>query len=226
MNLPDKNLSTEFTHAIEVNTSGEAPKRIIEAQKYDLSYRAVAERVGGIKSDDFLTLSQRFVALSTEVYGQSSVELSLNRGVPVGLDAIAAGFGEYEGPQGTSIDMSVLDPTSFKDLFRSADSLVLSARPRDKSEAFASSFGQIEWTRKRASKLFFYAQDGGNYDLPANERPLQNALARKMFFVPESAPKGMLRVKLGIEAYINASEGNINPSNALAALALSRLKSR
>lgn len=206
-------------------SEAEAPANVIESMKHASTYRAVVTRRHGIRAGDFFDLSQRFIALCTSAYGESDVELRLNQGVPVGLAQVAASFGEYAGAQGTPLSMDEIDADKFSDIFEIADSIVLRIDPRHRVPEFMSSFAQVSWTRQRPGVLSFSAQDGGSYHLPGNERPLQSLLTRKMFFVPDSAPKRGLKVKLGISEYIKARGPNKREAGLVAgaiAMSLSR----
>lgn len=179
----------------------DAPASVIEAVEHETQYTAVVSRRGGIKPQDYLALSQRFASLCNEVYGESDFQLLLDQGVSVDPESVVASQDEYLGDLGVSVTIDRIDPTAFTEIFTSASSLTLRIAPKQITEGLESSFAQVKWTRERPQVLGFYAQNGGNYDLPPSERPLQKLLTRRMFFVPESAPKRGLKVKLGLGEY-------------------------
>jgi hypothetical protein len=188
----------------------EAPQRVLEVERFASTYHAVLKkRLGYITADDFLKYARRFTVLCNEIYQGSVLELRRNKSVPLGFAVFAASQGVYEGNLGEVIDIVQLTPDSFREMFERSSSVVLDIRPEVSREDIRSSFAQIEWTRGRPRTIFFYAQQGGRYDLEGSQRPLENLLLRRLFHVSGVAPSLNFAVKLGVGASLDEAEGKL-----------------
>ncbi|MBI2626788.1 MAG: hypothetical protein HYW77_00915 [Parcubacteria group bacterium] len=186
----------------------EAPQRVLEAERFASTYHAVLKkRLGHITTEDFLRYARRFTVLCNEIYQGSMLELRRDKSVPLGFAVFAASQGVYEGNPGETIDIGQLTANSFREMFEHSSSMVLDIRPRVSREDIRSSFAQIKWTRGRPRTIFFYAQQGGRYDLEGSQRPLENLLLRKLFHVSGVAPSINFAVKLGVGASLDEAEG-------------------
>lgn len=188
----------------------EAPRRVLEAERLASTYHAVLKkRVGHITAYDFLKYARRFSVLCNEIYQGSVLELRKNKRVPLGFAVFAASQGVYKGNPGEMIDVSRLTGESFREMFEHSSSMVLNVKPMVPRDDIRSSFAQIEWTRGRPRTIFFYAQQGGRYDLKGSQRPLENLLLRKLFHVSGVAPSLNFAVKLGVGASLDEAEGKL-----------------
>lgn len=194
----------------------EAPRRVLEAERFAFNYWAVLKkRFGHITADDFLKYSRRFSVLCGEVYRGSNLELRINKGVPLGFAVLAANLGIWEGVPGEKLDVSQLTVDTFREIFARSSSVTLDIRPIIERDDIRLSFSQIEWTRERPRTIFLYAQDGGRYDQRRDQTgeyhrgPLHDLLLRKMFYVAGTAPSFNFVVKMGVGASIKASEGRM-----------------
>ena len=188
----------------------EAPQRILEAQRSASTYYAVLKkRFGHITADDFLKYTRRFAVLCNEIYHGSRLELLKDKSIPLGYAVSAASRGLYRGNPGEAIDIDCLTIESFREVFGCSSSIILNIKPKALREDICASFSQIEWTYGRPRTIFFYAQQGGRYDLEGSLRPLENLLFRKMFHVPGFAPSINFAVKLGICAFLDEAEGKL-----------------
>lgn len=184
----------------------EAPYHIVEAAQSAASYHAVMKkRHGRVAAEDFPKYASRMVALCDEIYLGSSLELRKNKHIPLRLAAFAVSLDFHEDNSGEAVDIAQLTADSFREMFDSASSVVLDIRPRDFREDVRYSFAQVEWTREKPKAIFFYAQQGGRYDCEGGQRPLENLLLRKMFYVTGTAPGYGFDVKLGVGAVLDES---------------------
>lgn len=194
----------------EVVGREEAPRCVLEAERFASTYNAVLKkRFGHITADDFLKYARRFALLCNEIYRGSELELRRNKSVPLGFAVFAASQSVYEGGPGEVLDISQLTPDSFRGILERSSTMVLDIRPKAARDDIRHSFAQVEWTHGRPKTIFFYAQQGGRHDLKGSQRPLENLLLRKMFHVPNSAPSLNFTVKLGIGASLNEAEGKL-----------------
>ena len=198
-----------FDNALIIGTE-EAPQCVLKAEQFASSYYAVLKkRLGHITADDFLKYARRLTVLCNEIYQGSVLGLRKDKSVPLGLAAFAASQGVYDSNSGETIDINRLTANSFREMFEYSSSMVLDTRPKILRDDIHASFAQIEWTRGRTRTIFFYAQQGGRYDLEGSQRPLENLLLRKMFHIPGVAPSLNFAVKLGIGASLNEAEGKL-----------------
>lgn len=203
-------VSLFFDNMLALVGADEAPKRILETERFASNYRAVLKkRFGHITADDFLKYARRFAVLCNGIYRGSRFEFLKNRSVPLGFAVFAASQGAWEGNPGEELDISKLTTDAFREIFTHASSMVFNIRPRVSREDIRSSFVQVAWTRGRPRTIFFYAQQGGRYDLNGSQRPLENLLLRKMFYVSGVPPSFNFAVNLGVRAYLNEAEGKL-----------------
>ncbi|HVV66688.1 MAG TPA: hypothetical protein VHB72_01295 [Candidatus Saccharimonadales bacterium] len=186
----------------------EAPSEIVREAHTDLfPYRAaLAKPRGNITSDEFTEFSQRFLALCDDTFEDMELQVIADGGVPVGaVQTIAASQGEYSGSKGHQIDPGTLDAEGFEALFKSAKTIQIMARPGSGENPDAS-FASIEWTRSLPDIMLFYAQAITR----KNEQQIPEVMAKKMFYVPGSAPRRNMRVGLGVGAQLQArNEGKV-----------------
>lgn len=188
----------------------EVPQHILEEQRCAATYRAVLKkRFGRITANDFLKYASRFIVLCDKIYQGSELELLKDRSVPLNFtDLFAASQGLYKGEPGETLDISRITPESFRKIFKHSSSVVLDILPKVWREDIATSFAQVEWTYGRSKFISFYAQQGGRYDLPGGQRPLESLLFRKMFYVPGTAPNINFAVRFGTSARMDELLGN------------------
>lgn len=200
-----------FSHDAFLSSNEEAPQRTLASQRHSSCYRAILKkRIGTITSKDFMKYARRLASLCEEIYQGSILTLQKDKSIPTGREVFVASRGAYEGNPGEPIDLEQLTDQSFLEIFKYSSSMVLCIKPSSACEDTLSSFAQIKWTHKRPRTIFFYAQQGGRYDLATIERPLENLLLRKLFHVPGSAPSMNFIVKLGVADFLNELEGKLS----------------
>ncbi len=189
----------------------EAPQHILESERFSSSYHAILKRrFGRVTADDFLRYARRFTILCNQVYQGSKLELRRNKSIPLGFEVFLASQGGYEGEPGEVIDANRLTNDSFREMFEDSFSIVVNILPKLAREDILHSFAQVQWTRSRPKTIFFYAQQGGRYDLEGIQRPLENLLLRKLFHVPSAPPSINFTVKLGVSGWANKAEGKLH----------------
>jgi hypothetical protein len=192
---------TPIFEGITPENFGNTPADIADMYADEHCYHAALVARTGITTDEFMEFASRFVTQVGQNYGDSTVELRLDRVLPDSGDA-----SELDKTEQGTVVPTPIKPEAFRELSAGAFAKQVVIKPVEDLPGMEYTFAMTYWSLRSPRVMKFYAQAVRS----AEGRAFIGDLYSRMFYIPDSAPRKDLEVHLGIIAFSDAIRSEDN----------------